>query len=282
MNIAYNLTGDRRKALVKAISEFLEINAIYNGAPSFSYTVGVYTIDRNGTVSFPDHCSRELAYRLVTALEARGFHAETDDTADNCAPALPESEELGRDRRDPQGEDGPRPGDIPCADEEDNRLTIDMPLTGFTEAALENLKNLVASKSQLILKALGTNSLRIHRSEDKLRFPWFMLTGADGEMDAYLRFVIALCKMARSQKRVMARERDEENEKLAMRLFLVRLGFVGPEFKAARAILLRNLTGNSAWKHGAPPPRAPDDAPSNNVVETSVSSGENTKGGSTL
>ncbi len=58
------------------------------------------------------------------------------------------------------------------------------------------------------------------------------------------------------EKRIAAKEREEENEKLAIRLFLVRLGFVGPELKVARAILLRNLTGNSAWKSGTPPTRA--------------------------
>jgi len=40
-----------------------------------------------------------------------------------------------------------------------------------------------------------------------------------------------------------------ENDKFAMRIFLVRLGFVGDEYKTARKILLRNLSGNSSWKH---------------------------------
>jgi hypothetical protein len=59
--------------------------------------------------------------------------------------------------------------------------------------------------------------------------------------------------MANEQNWVTAKEREVENEKFTMRLFLIRLGFVGPEHKTARAILLRNLTGNSAWKNGQPP-----------------------------
>jgi hypothetical protein len=35
-------------------------------------------------------------------------------------------------------------------------------------------------------------------------------------------------------------------------VFLIRLGFVGDEYKTARKILLRNLSGNSAFKNGAP------------------------------
>lgn len=40
-----------------------------------------------------------------------------------------------------------------------------------------------------------------------------------------------------------------------MRVFLIRLGFIGPEYQTARALLLRNLTGNSSWLEGPPPER---------------------------
>lgn len=64
-----------------------------------------------------------------------------------------------------------------------------------------------------------------------------------------------VCQMAKSQKRVTAKERDSGNDKFTMRLFLIRLGFIGDEYKTARKILLRNLTGNSSWKTGHPPER---------------------------
>lgn len=89
----------------------------------------------------------------------------------------------------------------------------------------------------------------------KLFFPWFTLHDLEGEADAYTRFVAALCHMAQTTTRVTARERDIENEKFTFRLFLIRLGFVGTEYKTARKILLRNLSGNSSWKSGHPPVR---------------------------
>ncbi len=58
--------------------------------------------------------------------------------------------------------------------------------------------------------------------------------------------------MVKRQKRIVATENDVENENYAFRCFLLRLGFIGDEYKAARKILLRNLTGSSAWKGGAP------------------------------
>ena len=57
--------------------------------------------------------------------------------------------------------------------------------------------------------------------------------------------------MSRKQKRISNTEKAVENEKYAFRCLLLRLGFVGAEYKADRKILLKNLTGSSAFKSGA-------------------------------
>ena len=51
---------------------------------------------------------------------------------------------------------------------------------------------------------------------------------------------------------VTAKEKAVDNEKYAFRCFLLRLGFIGAEFKTERKILLRNLTGSSAFRSGQP------------------------------
>ena len=61
-----------------------------------------------------------------------------------------------------------------------------------------------------------------------------------------------MISLARSLKRVNAREKPVENEKYAFRCFLLRLGIVGKEWKDARKVLLKNLSGSSAFKGGAP------------------------------
>ncbi len=65
-----------------------------------------------------------------------------------------------------------------------------------------------------------------------------------------MHFIAALCEMSRNAKRVTATEKEVENEKYAFRCFLLRLGFIGAEFKAERKILLKNLTGSSAFRNG--------------------------------
>jgi hypothetical protein len=140
-----------------------------------------------------------------------------------------------------------------AAEPEQTELTIELPNT-ITETELDALKRLIASKATLIRKAVGAESLKITVSEDKVAFPWFTLTeGNEGDETAtYTAFITALVDMVKRQKRIIATEKDVENEKYAFRCFLLRLGFIGDEYKAARKILLRNLTGSSAWKGGAP------------------------------
>jgi hypothetical protein len=118
--------------------------------------------------------------------------------------------------------------------------------------ALDNLKRLVESKSSLIKKALGTDCIPIITNEETISFPWFQGELTSDEVKAYTCFITALSELAKTQQRVNATEKEVENEKYAFRCFLIRLGFVGTEYKAERKILLKNLSGNSAFKKGAP------------------------------
>lgn len=157
---------------------------------------------------------------------------------------------LGRTRRENfQGENGMQASDVPEPDD-DIGLVIEMPRSSFTDTALENLKRLIKSKGSLIKKALGVKILELEITDDKVRFPWFE-DGTDPDaVKAYSHFVTALCEMARMQKRVSAKEKNIDNDKYAFRCFLLRLGFIGDEYKAERKLLLRNLTGSAAFKSG--------------------------------
>ena len=73
---------------------------------------------------------------------------------------------------------------------------------------------------------------------------------SDDEIKAYMHLVTGLCDLARKQKRVSAKETEVENEKYAFRCFLLRLGFIGDEFKVERKILLQNFIGSAAFKNG--------------------------------
>ena len=127
-------------------------------------------------------------------------------------------------------------------------VSIQMPLSKFSESQLENLHTLVKVKSILIKKALNADELPINILEDRLEFPWFSNNDDPEILTAYMSFIAALCDMACNQKRITAKEKEIENEKYAFRCFLLRLGFIGPEYKEARKILLQNFTGSAAFK----------------------------------
>lgn len=251
MEVRYKLKGAERKKLVQAVSELMETPANYKGAPSFAYDIGGLLIDKDGTISGPDNrgliADLEGLYSLIPA--GKRYDAEIAEPPVTDAPR-------GRNRN-PDADyyaNGPEVRDA----EEAGVLAISLPLEGFNEDALNNLDKLVASKASLIRKAVGADALPILQDEGELRFPWFSPGSDAEEVDAYTRLVAALCELAKTQKRVTAREKETDNEKFAFRVFLIRLGFIGDEFKLARKILMKNLSGNSAFKNGAPQAEAGD------------------------
>jgi hypothetical protein len=239
MQLQYNVTGERRKALVSAISRKLGASIKYLAAPTFAYEVGGYHIDKNGTLTGADN--REL----VSDLMAQGFQADSVVYADDFAWAERELRRLAlEDENVPDRSNrGQYGGD------EFDRMAVEMPKADFTDAAIANLKRLIDSKASLIKKALGANDLPLIESGDRIGFPWF--DSADPKaVKAYTHFIAALCYTAKNQRRITATDKPVENEKYAFRCFLLRLGFIGAEFKTERKILLDRLTGDAAFKNG--------------------------------
>lgn len=257
----YNLHGGDRKPLIEAVSQILDKPAVYQGAPSFSYMVGDYSVDRNGVLSYNSNIHPDFAAVLVSDLQERGFVAEKV-AVDNMAEESAADEAMENVAENAATEIADAP----------DKLTIEIPDTRFTPEVRENLKKIVASKATLLKQALGTDDLSIVEFDGKITFPWFTLHGLEGEADAYSRLITAICNMAKNQKRVTATEKSVENAKYGMRLFLIRLGFIGDEYKTARKILLRNLTGNSSWKSGHKPEQPVGNTANNESIEPAADS----------
>ena len=135
-----------------------------------------------------------------------------------------------------------------CEEQEElTGLTIKIP---FDNVNCGNLLKLLEAKGNLIKKALGVDDIRIEMNEDSVGFPWFDELPAPEEIKAYTDFICKLCEFTLNAKRITATEKEIENEKYAFRCFLLRLGFIGDEYKQTRIILLKNLSGSSAFKNG--------------------------------
>ena len=250
MKIRFNVTGAQRKALAKAVGEILGEDFRYLGVPTFAYAFNYFTIDREGTLIFDDRTDEAKIGDLVSGLAERGFEASV-----TAAPSHEEDEEAAapqQEAEEDQQTTEPEPeaeGSEPSMEEDDTLgLTIAMPWEGFDDAAWQNLKNLVSSKEGLIKKALGVDALPMMFTPEKISFPWFETQPDADVAKAAMEFIAKLCKTAKTQKRVTAKEREVENEKYAFRCFLLRLGFIGAEYKETRKTLLRNLSGNGSFK----------------------------------
>lgn len=241
MRFEFNRTGAERKALVQAMGEILEVKPKYLGMPTAAYQVDYFHIDKTGAVEFDDRADSEEIENLLERLAERGIVAAPAETAQEAGTAK-ESADAENNAEEPATE----------AQGADLGLTVAMPRDSFTDAALENLRKLVDAKGSLIKKALAVDSLPIETDGEKVSFPWFA-EGQDSEsVKAYTHFIAAICDMARNQKRITAKEKPADNEKYAFRCFLLRLGFIGAEYKGERKILLKNLSGSSAFKNGEP------------------------------
>ena len=225
---------ENRKELVKALEKLTLEKAKYLGVPSCAYQIGSLTLSKNSSLSWGEEVNETAMERLLAALEEKGFVTKEGNLAEKMLKNM--AAEPANVETEPEMLD----------------VNISLPKDIFTPETWENLNNLLAAKGRLIQKALGLEELpEVIEEEDRITFPWFKIKPSDNSLlEAYSKFVCALAKLAREQKRVNSKEKEVENEKYAFRCFLLRLGFIGKEYKEVRKTLLKNFTGSSAFKGG--------------------------------
>ena len=208
--------GQERKAIASVIAEALEGQVRYTGAPEFLYEIsneksaGSWTVDRDSVVHSPK----------ISLNEIKTIRPVID--ALNMAGFSAEG-----------------------------TMTITLFLEGFSETSLENLNNMLASKETLIKKAMSIErELEVLTENDEISFPFWNATLNADEVQTYITLARQMAEQAKTQKRVLAAEKPADNEKYAFRCFLLRLGFIGDDFKTERKVLLSRLSGNGAYRKG--------------------------------
>lgn len=221
MVLHFNVKGESRKAMVTAIEKEIGGKARYLGVPSCAYEIGSYTVGRNGELEFGDFDDIDEVAPIV-------------DACVMVTGITPAEWDANKDAEETETEGA-------------MELTVTIP---FTKVNVGNLTSLLEAKGNLIKDALGITDLRFEMKEDSISFPWFSKVEPEEAM-TYTKFITAICEMTTKQKRITAKPKENENEKYAFRCFLLRLGFIGDEYKADRKLLLSKLNGSSAFKSGA-------------------------------
>ncbi len=210
MNIEFNLTGGERKKLVRAVSEITGIPAEYQYMPTCAYNIG-------------EHYTVTKDGTLIISNDAE------EKEVHNLLSRLEQQ------------------GYSAAAD--DTKLTVQMPRDFLDERTLNRIRRILENKGELFKTAFQTDSLDFQITEKTVDFPWFTIE-QDGDADAYCTFISMLCEFAKNLNRINNKPDTSDNPKYAMRCFLLRLGMIGADFKATRKVLLRNLSGSSAFRHG--------------------------------
>ena len=204
------VAGQERKVIAAIIAEALGGQVRYAGAPGFTYEADGWTVDRDSVVHSP-----EIGLDKIKSVR----------------PVIDAMNIAGLSAEE--------------------NMTIALALHGFGEASLENLKNLLASKETLLKKALSFDrELEVLAENDEIAFPFWNATLNADEVQTYITLAKQMAEQAKAQKRVLRTEKPADNEKYAFRCFLLRLGFIGDDFKTERKVLLSRLSGNGAYRKG--------------------------------
>lgn len=130
------------------------------------------------------------------------------------------------------------------------------PKEGAEELIYQRISDITIS-----MKALDyLNMLNLHATFTKGTIEFRLFQFADpsdgkqnglhaGELKAYIQLCLAMSQLAKMVKTASPKPQQTDNEKYAMRCWMLRLGFIGDEFKTAREILLRNMEGNASWRN---------------------------------
>ena len=164
-------------------------------------------------------------------------------------------------------------------------LELAFPVSQHNGVTLRNLVNLLYSRGKLIGKATGghfhveeglveklkddsctfaimnfINAVSDYEAEhgaaleglkittEKVTFTGFPTAPDHEHLTAFAQLAVLMNQQAISQKRIQAKDVNDENEKYALRTWLLRLGMNGPDFKETRKILMENLSGHAAFR----------------------------------
>ena len=237
----FNKTQEDRKILVSRIQELTGEKLPYTGTPHYSYEGSGFVVTREGDLQVDDSVNQSI----IDALIAEGLIKEQEPVS----------------------------------------LTVSIPVSRHNGATLRNLVNLVFTRASLLNKALGTSfrvdegltdalrdnnriiiaedfyeALNAYEEEhgpalsglafesDKIIFSSLPETSDPAVINAFTELCAMMNKQALEQNRIQAKVVNEENEKYAMRIWLVRLGMNGSDHKETRKVLMENLSGHSAFR----------------------------------
>lgn len=267
---------EERKVLVKRLGELTGIAPHYTKVPRCAYEIGAYTVERDGSLTVEEDAAES---GILATLKEEGLIKDTEGILE----ASPE-ENAEAAQQEQTEEMMPEEETPDTAREEPLEMAVSLPMGGHTGNSLRNLMNMIYSRGSLLGKATGGNfhvekelvdalqedsciatvqgflktmtdyteahggieGLKI--TEEQISFTGFPVPADKAHADAFCQLAALMNGMALSQKRIQAKEVNSDNEKYAFRIWLLRLGMNGDDYKSTRKVLMENLGGHAAFR----------------------------------
>jgi hypothetical protein len=229
------------------------------------------------TEAGPEALDEQESEDASTAEENEPAEAESEDALEPGNTAEDDTTEDEPDAESQETED--QTEEVPLD------LELAFPVSQHNGVTLRNLVNLLYSRGKLIGKATGghfhveeglveklkddsctfaimnfINAVSDYETEhgaaleglkittEKVTFTGFPTAPDHEHLTAFAQLAVLMNQQAISQKRIQAKDVNDENEKYALRTWLLRLGMNGPDFKETRKILMENLSGHAAFR----------------------------------
>ncbi len=224
MKFQMGLTGLTRKAVAGIIGDHFNIKQEYRGGINRLFTVGDWKVQLNDRI-VPEAKEGAADEGFKVQIEFFTFDSDIFEKLIEAGAIINDS----------------------C------KLTIIIDSSGHTDKSKENLGKVFESKKELILMAFGVEDGNIETTDGKVIFRIFKTTLDAERIRAYEQFCTLLNNLALNLKSASSKKTESDNPKFTFRVFLIRLGMIGDEYKVTRKVLLERLAGNSAFRSGSKP-----------------------------
>lgn len=240
-SVQMELTGLTRKKAAEILSDVLKNNMIYDGNKDI-YKV-IDNLERTWAIYKSDkiQCQKQLNAKIIRAnplysvkLDSPFLNMRDFEILENILTKFKGNLALTNETTD---------------------TAILIQTNVCDERYINNIKNVMKSKGELLFKAVGSVNKEQPivgiNSENKkiINFPMFNSTLEVLKLKAYLQLSQAVNNYCLLHKRVIPRINESPNEKYTFRTWLLRLKMIGDEYKTTRCELVKNLIGNTAWKN---------------------------------
>lgn len=283
MNFTLN-TADK-KDLVKRLEELTGVKPRYTYMPRCAYECGPYTVERNGDLTIEGDADVSILQTLLDeGLITGSIEQTTEETIEETMQETMEEEttEAEEETATEEAEEATEPAEAtePTEEpEESDSLTISLPMARHSIDSLRRLVNLIYSRGPLLSKSTGgtfgadkelltaLDEAGIVKMEDfismvtehggltgltfeegKINFTGFPMTEDPERTKAFMQLASLVNRHAIEMKRIQAKEVNDENEKYAFRIWLLRIGMNSDEYKTTRKVLMENLSGHTAFR----------------------------------